>query len=55
MPFDIPMVELMHSAGNCTFDSVIKKYNIEDSAVVILAKITMRADTDQYDLAPQVA
>lgn len=55
IPFDIPNVELTHSEGNCTFDSIIKKYKIEDSAVNIMAKIIRGADTDQHDLAPQSA
>jgi AraC-like DNA-binding protein len=55
IPFDIPKVELTHSEGNCTFDSIIKKYKIEDSAVDIMAKIVRGADTDQHDLAPQAA
>lgn len=55
IPFDIPKVELTHSEGNCTFDSIIKKYKIEDSALDTMAKIIRGADTDQHDLAPQAA
>lgn len=55
IPFDIPHVELTYSEGNCTFDSLINKYKIEDSAVDVMAEIVRGADTDQHDLAPQAA
>ena len=55
IPYDIPEVELTHSEGNCTFDSIIKKYNIEDTALSTMAKIIRGADTDQHNLAPEAA
>ena len=55
IPFDFPKVELSHSEGKCTFDSIIKKYKIEDSAIDRMAKIIRGADTDQHDIAPEVA
>ncbi len=55
IPFDFPNVELTHSEGECTFDSIIKKYKIEDSAIDIMAKIIRGADTDQHHIAPEAA
>lgn len=55
IPFDIPNAELSHIGELCTFDAIIKKYNIEDSAVLTMAKIVRGADTDRHDLAPEVA
>jgi AraC-like DNA-binding protein len=53
--FDIPNVELSHKEGLCTFDAIIKKYKINDVAVLTMAKIVRGADTDRHDLAPEVA
>lgn len=55
VPFDIPNAELSHVGELCTFDAVIKKYNIDDAAVLTMAKIVRGADTDRHDLAPEVA
>lgn len=55
VPFDIPNAELSHVGELCTFDAIIKKYNIDDAAVLTMAKIVRGADTDRNDLAPEVA
>ena len=55
IPFDIPNTELSHVGELCTFDAIIKKYNIDDAAVLTMAKIVRGADTDRHDLAPEVA
>ncbi|WP_435354751.1 chromate resistance protein ChrB domain-containing protein [Emticicia sp. SJ17W-69] len=55
IPFDIPKVELTHFEGECTFDCIIKKYQLNDPALEIMAKIVRGADTDQHDLAPEAA
>lgn len=54
-PFDIPNAELSHIGELCTFDAIIKKYNIDDAAVLTMASIVRGADTDRHDLAPEVA
>ncbi len=47
IPYDVPNVELGHHGKECSFDALIKKYQLTaDSAVVLLAKIVNGADTD---------
>jgi hypothetical protein len=47
VPFDVPDVELGHHGKECSFDAVVKKYDLAgDPALVLLAKIVNGADTD---------
>lgn len=55
IPFDIPDVEFTHYNEECTFDYIIKKYQITDPAVLIMSKIVRGADTDKHDLAKESA
>lgn len=55
IPFDIPGVEFTHYNEECTFDYILKKYHINDPAVLIMAKIVRGADTDRHDLAKESA
>jgi len=55
IPFDITGVEYTHYEDQCTFDYIIKRHNIEDPAVLIMAPIVRGADTDRHDLAGQAA
>ena len=43
-PFDAPDVELGHKDGKCSFESIIDKYGLTDSALLRLAKIVHAAD-----------
>lgn len=52
-PFDVPNVELSHHGSECSFDAIIKKYNLKDPALEILAPIVRGADTDAKDLTPE--
>ena len=46
-PFDVKGVELGHHGKECSFDAVLRKYDLAgDSALVLLAKIVNGADTD---------
>lgn len=46
-PFDVPNVELGHHGKECSFETILKKYNlIKDPALVLLGKIVNGADTD---------
>jgi hypothetical protein len=46
-PYDIPNVELGHHGKECSFDAIMKKYELEsDPALVLLARIVNGADTD---------
>ena len=53
VPFDMPNVELGHRGPECSFDAIIKKYNLNDPALVKLALIVRGADTDAKNLTPE--
>jgi AraC-like DNA-binding protein len=55
IPFDIPDVEFTHYNDQCTFDYFVKKYQIKDPAVSIIAVIVRGADTDSHDIAKEAA
>lgn len=55
IPFDIPNVEFTHYNEECTFDYIIKKYQIKDPAVLIMSKIVRGADTDRHEIAKESA
>ena len=55
IPFDIPDVEFTHYNEECTFDYIIKKYQIKDPAVKIMSKIVRGADTDRHEIAKESA
>lgn len=44
IPFDAPGVELGHHEGRCSFESIIRKYDLQDPALMRLAKIVHAAD-----------
>jgi hypothetical protein len=47
IPYDVLNVELGHHGKECSFDAIIRKYNLAgDPALVLLAKIVNGADTD---------
>ena len=52
-PFDVPNVELGHHGAECSFDAIIKKYNLKDPALARLTLIVRGADTDAKDLTPE--
>ncbi len=43
IPFDAPGVELGHHEGRCSFESIIRKYDLKDPGVLRLAQIVHRA------------
>ena len=46
-PFDAPGAELGHHGQECSFEAILKKYNLTgDPALVLLGKIVNGADTD---------
>jgi len=53
IPFDVPNVELGHHGAECSFDAILKKYNITDPALQRLALIVRGADTPAKDLTPE--
>ena len=44
IPFDAPGVELGHQQNRCSFESIIKKYELADPALQRMAKIVHAAD-----------
>lgn len=53
IPFDVPNVELGHHRDECTFDAIIRKYNLTDPALLDLAKVVRGADTSNRNLTPE--
>jgi hypothetical protein len=53
IPFDVPNVELGHKDAECSFDAIIKKYNLTDPALQRLALIVRGADTGAKDLTAE--
>ena len=55
IPYDVPGVELTHDGPLCSFDAILKKYDLTEPCLLDLAVIVRGADTDRLDLAPQCA
>lgn len=53
--YDVPGVELTHDGPLCSFDAILKKYELTDPCLLDLAVIVRGADTAWLDLAPQCA
>jgi hypothetical protein len=52
IPYDVEGVELTHDGPLCSFDAIIKKYDLHDPALAEMATIIRSADTDRHDLHP---
>ena len=47
IPYDVKDVELGHHGKECSFDAIVKKFELDrDPAMALLAKIVNGADTD---------
>lgn len=55
IPFDVEGVELSHDGELCSFDTILRKYEIQDPLLAEIALIVRGADTNRLDLAPQCA
>ncbi len=55
IPYDIPGVELTHEGDRCSFDTFLKKYQLDDPALQRLALIVRGADTSRLELTPESA
>ena len=53
--FDTPGAELHHQGNLCTFDVIIKQYDLTDEALLRLAKIVNAADTNRMEDDPVAA
>lgn len=47
IPFDAPGVELGHHDGRCSFESIIKKYDLKEPGLLRLAQIVHSADVSE--------
>ncbi len=52
-PYDIAGVEFGHVGERCSFDAIVRAYDIRDAALERLATIVRGADTGRHDLAPE--
>lgn len=52
-PYDVDGVEFTHEGDRCSFDTIIRIYDIRDPALDRLATIVRGADTSRHDLSPQ--
>ena len=56
IPYDVPGVELGHVDGRCSFESIIRKYQLEDRALERLATIVHGADVSgDREICPEAA
>ncbi len=56
IPYDVPNVELGHVDGRCSFESIIRKYQLNDPALAQLARIVHGADVaDDVNITPESA
>lgn len=55
-PFDMRGVELSHHGGECTFETLLRRYALEDPVLWAIARVVHEADLedDRYD-APEAA
>jgi len=52
IPFDTPGAELHHREDLCTFDVIIKDYELTDKALLRMARIINAADTGRFERDP---
>jgi rhodanese-related sulfurtransferase len=52
-PYDIDGVAFSHEGERCSFDTILRIFDIHDSALTHLADIVRGADTSRHDLTPQ--
>ena len=56
IPYDVPNVELGHVDGRCSFESIIRKYQLTDPALTEIARIVHGADVaEDVRITPQSA
>ncbi|MFZ1983043.1 MAG: chromate resistance protein ChrB domain-containing protein [Desulfatitalea sp.] len=55
IPFDTPGAALHHRESMCTFDVIIKEYELADKALLRMAKVINAADTDRLAADPLAA
>ena len=53
--YDIPGAPVSHEGELCSFDTLLRAFELSDPALETLARIVRGADTDHLELAPQSA
>lgn len=53
IPYDIDGVEFTHKGERCSFDTILRIYEIKDPALDHLPTIVRGADKSRHDLSPQ--
>ena len=53
--FDIPGAPISHDGALCSFDTLLRRFQLDDPNLAVLAPIIRGADTDRHDLAPEAA
>ena len=53
--YDIPGAPISHEGERCSFDTLLRAFDLHDPALLALAAIVRGADTDRPELAPQSA
>lgn len=55
VPYDIPDAPITHEWERCSFDALLRAFELRDPALDALATIVRGADTDRLAIAPQAA
>jgi rhodanese-related sulfurtransferase len=53
--YDIPGAPVSHEGELCSFDALLRAFELRDAALDLLATVVRGADTDRLELAPQSA
>ena len=53
--YDIPGAEFSHEGERCTFDAIVRHFDVRERGIERLAAIVRGADTSRLDLTPQSA
>jgi len=53
--YDIPGAPVSHEGELCSFDTLLRAFELSDPALETLARVVRGADTDRLELAPQCA
>lgn len=53
--FDIPGAPISHDGELCSFDTLLRRFGLDDPALLAVANIVRGADTDRHELAPEAA
>jgi rhodanese-related sulfurtransferase len=53
IPYDIKDVEFGHVGDRCSFDAIVRIFDIKDPALDRVATVVRGADTSRHDLAPE--